>query len=68
MTTRTTGEETVSAPHPAPTGTGRTPRPRRSVPAWARPLLRIAFRYSYTRDAWVLKAVGNRWGPVIAEL
>ncbi len=43
----------------------RTQRPRREVSpvtlAFARPL----FRYSYSRDAFVLRAVGNTRGPVL---
>ena len=42
-----------------------TPRPRRPVsPATAR-LLSPFFRYSVGRDAYVLRAVGNRRGPVL---
>jgi len=47
---------------------GRTPRPRHDVPTSVRPLLRPFFRYSYTRDAWVLLGVGRKRGPVIREL
>jgi hypothetical protein len=41
------------------------PRPRHSVPGWLLVLLRPLFRYSVTRDAYVLRAVGNRRGPVL---
>ena len=42
-----------------------TPRPRRPVsPATAR-LLSPLFRHSIGRDAYVLRAVGNRRGPVL---
>lgn len=42
-----------------------TPRPRRSIsPRWARFLTLVGFRYSTTRDAYVLRLVGNRFGPV----
>ena len=43
----------------------RTPRPRHEVPRPARPLLRPFFRYSYSRDAFVLRAVGRSVGPVL---
>jgi len=28
-------------------------------------LLGVAFRYSTSRDAYVLRGVGNEWGPVL---
>jgi hypothetical protein len=41
------------------------PRPRRYVaPHWLL-LVRPLFRYSTTRDAFVLRAVGNSTGPVL---
>ena len=48
----------------------RTPfrRPRHHLPVLLRPLLRPFFRYSYWRDAWVLRLVGNRHGPVFTDL
>ena len=46
----------------------RAPRPRHEVPRGVRPLLRPFFRYSYTRDAWVLLGVGRKRGPVIRNL
>jgi hypothetical protein len=47
---------------------GRTPRRRRPAPRRLWPLLRVCFRYSYTRNAWVLRGVGRRWGPVYLDL
>lgn len=42
-----------------------THRPRKPVSArWARLLPFVGFRYSATRDAYVLRVVGNRIGPV----
>ncbi len=41
------------------------PRPRRSVPPLALTLLRPLFRYHYRRDAWILRSVGDRVGPVL---
>jgi hypothetical protein len=53
------GDPGLTTSHP------KTMRPRREVSAvtlrWLQPL----FRYSYTRDAWVLRVVGNRLGPVL---
>ena len=46
----------------------RTPRPRHEVPRGVRPLLKPFFRYSYSRDAWVLLGIGSRRGPVIRDL
>jgi hypothetical protein len=41
------------------------PRPRHEVRPDRTWLLRLlGFRYSTTRDAWVLRVVGNRIGPV----
>jgi hypothetical protein len=42
-----------------------TPRPRREVPQILLRLLRPVFRYSTTRDAYVLRGIGNRRGPVL---
>ena len=43
----------------------RPKRPRRTVaPALVR-LLRPFLRFSYSRDAYVLRLVGKRWGPVL---
>ena len=52
----------------APAGEGRVPRPRRAVPPWSRPIVRLFFRYSYSRDAYVLRLVGRRRGPVVTNL
>ena len=46
----------------------RQPRPRHDVPTWARPLARPFFRYSMTRDAWVMLGIGHKRGPVIRDL
>lgn len=40
-------------------------RPRRYLARHWLALLRPAFRYSRTRDAYVLRAVGNTRGPVL---
>jgi hypothetical protein len=40
-------------------------RPRRYLPSSALIAMRPAFRYSSTRDAYVLRFVGNRRGPVL---
>ena len=42
-------------------------RPRRDVSPLLLALLRPFFRYSYTRDAWVLRVVGERYGPVLTR-
>ncbi len=39
-------------------------RPRREVSAVMLWLLRPFFRHSWSRDAWILRVVGNRRGPV----
>lgn len=44
-----------------------TPRPRRDVGSTTLLLLRILFRYSVSREADVLRLVGNRIGPVLRE-
>ena len=41
------------------------PRPRRDVPPWLLVLLRPLFEYEFRRDAWVLRGIGNRVGPVL---
>jgi hypothetical protein len=41
------------------------PRPRRSVAPWVLGVLRPLFHYDYWRDAWVLKLIGHRYGPVL---
>ena len=51
-----------------PVPAGRTPRPRHEVPRAVQPLLRPFFRYSYSRDAWVLLGIGSKRGPVIRDL
>ncbi len=42
-----------------------TPRPRHHVGPFLLTLLRPVLRWSHSRDAYVLRAVGNRWGPVL---
>ncbi len=44
---------------------GETRRPRRYVAWHWLSILRPAFRYSTTRDAYVLRLVGNSRGPVL---
>jgi hypothetical protein len=43
----------------------RTPRPRRYVPAALLTMTRPLFRYSHTRDAFVLRMARGRTGPVL---
>jgi hypothetical protein len=43
----------------------RSPRPRRSVSPTLLRALRILFRRSDSRDAYVLRGIGNRFGPVL---
>jgi hypothetical protein len=43
----------------------RSPRPRRHVNPVLIKLLRPVFRYSPGRDAYVLRGVGGRFGPVL---
>ena len=45
----------------------KSPRPRRYVAPWALAMLRPVMRHSSTRDAYVLRLVGNRWGPVVRQ-
>ncbi len=42
-------------------------RPRRYVSPRLMALLGPVLRYSSTRDAYVLRAIGNRVGPVLRE-
>jgi hypothetical protein len=42
-------------------------RPRHEVPKWVLVLLRPGFRYDWTRDAWILRAIGSRHGPLLCE-
>lgn len=44
-----------------------TPRPRHHVHPVVLAVLRPAFRYSYTREAFVLRAIGNQRGPVLVR-
>jgi hypothetical protein len=41
------------------------PRRRREVPDWTIVLLRPVLRYSASREAFVLRGLGNRMGPVL---
>jgi hypothetical protein len=45
----------------------RVHRRRRYLPRGAVMLLLPALRYSATRDAYVLRVVGNKLGPVLRE-
>ena len=65
---RGTGSTGRFARSHAPADTAHHPRPRRHAPWWARYLLRPLFRYSYTRDAYVLRGVGRKHGPVLRDL
>ncbi len=40
-------------------------RTRHLVPSWALALLGLLFRYSYAHDAWVLRGIGEGYGPVL---
>jgi hypothetical protein len=44
----------------------RPPRHRRYIGRRTLILLRPIYRYSYPRDAYVLRGVGRRLGPVLA--
>ena len=44
-----------------------TPRTRRHVHPVVLALLRPALRYSYTREAYVLRGIGNQRGPVFVR-
>jgi hypothetical protein len=43
----------------------RTQRPRREVSPGLTTVLRPLFRYSYSRDAYVLRGIGGKHGPVL---
>jgi hypothetical protein len=43
----------------------RNPRPRRYVSPALLTLLRPLFRQSMSRDAYILRVVGHRFGPVL---
>jgi hypothetical protein len=43
------------------------PRRRRRVPTALLWVLTPLFRRSWARDAWVLRGVGERWGPVLVS-
>jgi hypothetical protein len=43
-------------------------RPRHEVSAWMLVILWPLFRYSDWRDAWILRVVGERFGPVLVRL
>ncbi len=43
------------------------PRPRRYVPQLTLMLVRPLFRYSPSRDAHVLRVIGNSRGPVLRQ-
>ena len=45
----------------------RIARPRRYVSGGLILLLRPFLRYDYSRSAYVLRAVGERYGPVLRE-
>ncbi len=44
-----------------------TMRPRHYVPRRWLAIARPVFRYSQIRDAYVLRGVGRKWGPVLKE-
>jgi hypothetical protein len=44
----------------------RPPRHRRYIGRRTLMVLRPLYRYSYPRDAYVLRGVGRRFGPVLA--
>lgn len=45
----------------------RTQRPRHAISPTKLLFLKPFFRYSTTRDAWVLRGIGNTHGPVLVE-
>jgi hypothetical protein len=42
-------------------------RARRQVPSWVLIVLWPAYRYSYSRDAHILRLIGRWVGPVLRE-
>ncbi|MDQ6836518.1 MAG: hypothetical protein M3016_10070, partial [Actinomycetota bacterium] len=44
------------------------PRRRHRVPSWVPVLLGALFRYSELRNAWILRGIGERYGPVLVSL
>lgn len=44
-----------------------TPRPRHHINPVAFALMRPVLRFSYTREAYVLRVVGNHRGPVFVR-
>ncbi|MDO9410820.1 hypothetical protein [Patulibacter sp.] len=44
-----------------------SPRPRHKVHPVVLAVLRPALRYSYTREAFVLRGIGNDRGPVLVR-
>ena len=45
----------------------RRPRKRRVVSARTLRVLGVFFRYSFSREAWVLRGVGRWVGPVLRQ-
>jgi hypothetical protein len=43
----------------------RSARPRHEIPNTALVLLKPIYRYDYKRDAWILRIIGPRLGPVL---
>jgi O-antigen/teichoic acid export membrane protein len=43
----------------------RVPRPRHRASPWVLFALRPLIRYSSIRDAWILRGIGERYGPVL---
>ena len=43
----------------------RAPRPRHYISPGLLTVMRPFLRYSYSRGAYVLRIVGERWGPVL---
>ncbi len=41
------------------------PRPRHQLTPFLFEVVRPFFRFSYEREAWVLRAGGSTWGPVV---
>ncbi|MBN1529513.1 MAG: hypothetical protein JW895_10665 [Thermoleophilaceae bacterium] len=42
-----------------------TPRRRRYVPPWTLRAMKPLFAYNHNRDAYILRGVGKRFGPVL---